>query len=496
MDATENTLAHSMELRNAGQEKAADAEERIYTIRADMQENAVLYVIPGISDKDQETMLLLRKNETTAVSCTAGELIEALKIDTGVPLPPAIFIVKEGDKRSAEDMMEKLKRKEMDGMYIPDTFLAKTEKPLADLDYKELVNWLKMNAGSIEQEREAYQHSFGADMIDADDLKWSEGRQTPFSTGFDSLDQILDGGLYPEALYSIGALSSLGKTTFCLQIADHIAAAGHDVLYVALEQSASELRAKTLSRLSDTINHQYGRLSVTQIMNPNKRACWQSRTPGHVTEQGKAYADAIAEYKRGIGQHMRIIEGVGNITVERIRGDVEKNIRFRGVAPVVIIDYAQILAPAAERLTDKQNVDRNIVELKRLARDKHIPVIAICSFNRDNYFAPVDKNAFKESGAIEYSADVLIGIQPKGMIPKNKDEDATRNKTLVKECMNRNNRDLEAVILKNRSGEVGTVLFEYFTPCNSYTDKGIKPKDTGTGTQYATSGISVHRGSK
>ena len=42
------------------------------------------------------------------------------------------------------------------------------------------------------------------------------------STGFENLDEILDGGFYP-GLYIIGAISSLGKTTFALQVADNAA---------------------------------------------------------------------------------------------------------------------------------------------------------------------------------------------------------------------------------------------------------------------------------
>ena len=448
-------------------------EEWTLTARSSMIPDAPLYIAPT-----PEMATRLNVNGTPAIDCPMDNewLTAALAIDTGEPLPIAIFIVKEKTSRRAEGIKAALEMARKNGANIPSIVITPTDKPLADLTDTELAAWLRMNADNIDQEKDEYQHTFGADLIDQDNEKWSTGGVEPLPTGFDSLDAILDGGLYPEALYSIGALSSLGKTTFVLQIADHIAASGRDVLYVALEQSASELRAKTLSRLTDIIDHQFGRLSVTQIMNARKRAGWND--PNHTTAQSKAYARAIDEYKRSIGQHMRIIEGVGSITVDRIRGDVEKNIRFRGQAPVVIIDYVQILAPAAEKLTDKQNVDRNIVELKRLARDNHTPVIAICSFNRDNYFAPVDKNAFKESGSIEYSADVLIGIQPKGMIQKSGDKDGATNKETVKACIADTLRNLEAVILKNRNGEAGTVMLEYFTPCNRYTDQGIKPKNT------------------
>ncbi|MDE7293294.1 MAG: toprim domain-containing protein, partial [Oscillospiraceae bacterium] len=68
-------------------------------------------------------------------------------------------------------------------------------------------------------------------------------------TGFSALDRAVNGGLY-AGLYVLGAASSVGKTTFLLQIADNAAAAGRDVLFFSLEQSRFELIAKSVSRES------------------------------------------------------------------------------------------------------------------------------------------------------------------------------------------------------------------------------------------------------
>ena len=66
-------------------------------------------------------------------------------------------------------------------------------------------------------------------------------------TGFPVLDK-LSNGLY-AGLYVIAATSSLGKTTLALQVADNLAAAGHDILFFSLEQSRLELITKSFSRL-------------------------------------------------------------------------------------------------------------------------------------------------------------------------------------------------------------------------------------------------------
>lgn len=75
----------------------------------------------------------------------------------------------------------------------------------------------------------------------------------------------------------------------------------------------------------------------------------------------------------------------------------------------------QILAPYNEIASDKQNKDNAVLELKRISRYYKTPLIALSSFNRDNYNSAASMTAFKESGVIEYSSDVLIALQPQGM---------------------------------------------------------------------------------
>ena len=143
---------------------------------------------------------------------------------------------------------------------------------------------------------------------------------------------------------------------------------------------------------------------------------------------------------------------------------VRKHIFFTGKKPVVIIDYLQILAPCLDRATDKQNTDKAVLELKRLSRDSKTPVIAVSSFNRASYDAPVTMAAFKESGAIEYSSDVLIGLQFAGA---GKDID-------LNEARRKDPREIELVILKSRNGRTGDKLGYYYHPLfNYYEERGI-----------------------
>lgn len=283
------------------------------------------------------------------------------------------------------------------------------------------------------------------------------------STGFPILDKCLDGGFY-EGLYIVGAISSLGKTTLVSQIADQVASRGHDVLIFSLEMARSEIMAKSISRhtvmeVLQTGGDMKNAKTVRGITAGNRYEKYNS------TER-ELIKNAVQTYS-GYAKHIYITEGVGDLGVNQIRATVEKHTRYTGNTPLVIVDYLQILAPANERATDKQNTDKAVMELKRISRDFKTPVIGISSFNRDNYNNAVSMQAFKESGAIEYSSDILIGLQLKGA--GQNDFDAT-------EAKSKNPREIELVILKNRNGKTGDKVPFQFYPMFNYFVENDTPK--------------------
>ena len=335
-----------------------------------------------------------------------------------------------------------------------------------------LAEWMQTAGDRAANEtREAYSLKSAAANVDGWAADWESGKDSPLSTGLVTLDELLDGGLYP-GLYVIGALSSLGKTSLCLQIADFVAKT-RDVLYVALEQSAAELTAKTLSRLTADLSQMNGNeykdaLTARSITSKAKRA-----RAGR--DQMQTLSEAIRQYKTGIGKNIFFLDAMSEtrpIGTADIKKRLEEHKNSRGDYPLVIVDYMQILAPADPRATDKQNADRNIVELKKTARGLNIPIIGISSFNRENYNNRLSLAAYKESGAIEYTADVVAGIQPRGMIEVKGDKDTGNNREIVEACKNSVLRELEIVVLKNRQGRTGAVRILHNTMYNLIEDEG------------------------
>lgn len=304
-------------------------------------------------------------------------------------------------------------------------------------------------------------------------------------TGFSALDALLDGGLY-AGLYIVGAISSLGKTTFCLQVADQIAQAGNDVLIFSLEMARNELIAKSVSRL--TLVKDLEENSSTAHAKTTRGILTGTKYAGYNQTERSLIQKAIASYAE-YAKNIYITEGIGNVGVAEIRDKVEKHIRLTGKAPCVVIDYLQIIAPADVRATDKQNTDKAVLELKRLSRDYSIPIIGISSFNRDNYTAPVNMASFKESGAIEYSSDVLLALQYDGMDYQEGEADKTREKR-IRELMKKAVEDakegkpqkIQVKVLKHRNGSKGESYLDFYPMFNYFTNSISESSNEGWST--------------
>ena len=284
--------------------------------------------------------------------------------------------------------------------------------------------------------------------------RFAEGKKR--KTGFYNLDYEL-GAVY-DALYIVGAISSLGKTTFCHQWADQMAAAGNHVLFFSLEQSRTELVCKSLARISFK---KHGR--------DDARCALQIRG-----EFSSDTGELMREYIDTVGDRMSIIEGNFGITVKQIRETTERYIRANNARPAVFVDYLQIISPMDARQDARAAIDRNVSALKQMSRDLKIPVIAISSVNRNNYNAPIDFESFKETGAIEYTGDVVMGLQL-AAISSNQifdaDEKKMEKRKFIRDQFEKDPRMIELVGLKNRFGKKNFgQTFKYFPKFDTFQE--------------------------
>lgn len=299
------------------------------------------------------------------------------------------------------------------------------------------------------------------------------------NTNFELLNALFTG--MTKGVITLGALSSLGKTTFLLQLADQLASnQDRDIIYFSLEQSGKELVSKSLSRFT-FLNAKKMRYNTTKAKYSNTILATK------LDEKGLYYSDseenilmmrAINQYDT-IANNLFIVEPSGDklfLTIEDIEEVIKKHISITGKTPIVFIDYLQIIAPKDTRLSDKQAVDINISTLRKIASIYNTLVFAISSISRANYYTPVDINSFKESGAIEYGSDILLGINFTAIddedIQKAIDKQKTQEiKKMLKEEKDKSPRNVFIEVLKNRNGKSGErFYFHYYPEFNTFIE--------------------------
>jgi replicative DNA helicase len=263
------------------------------------------------------------------------------------------------------------------------------------------------------------------------------------NSGFEHLNYLCNG--LDTGLFVIAAPPGEGKTTWAWQVACQVAQNENvPVIFVSYEQSKSELRAKALARLSH-IDYRHilrGRLQADDSCN------WPR------------VLQAAFEYARSASS-ITIIEGDEHTTINTIR-DVAMAQKSRANASrcLIVVDYLQILPLEKDEngrtSSTKEKVDLHVSALRRLARDLKSPVIAISSQNRASY-EKAKLDVFKESGIIEYSADVAA-VMIRGTEEPGSGADAYRSEELR--------------IVKNRNGERGVVRYRFYAGRMEFVETG------------------------
>lgn len=248
-------------------------------------------------------------------------------------------------------------------------------------------------------------------------------------TGFAELDKELDGGLTP-GINVLMAGSGIGKSTLALQIADNIARSGQPVIYISLEMPFERLVVKSLCR----IGYQHTGYPMSE-----------ERLIKHGKANDAVYAGIIGDYT-SIAQNQCCKTRSDIRCAQDIVDYVESFISETGKTPVVIIDYLQLVETVHYTASEKQKTDATLDALSVLVNSRNIVVLALASVGRDDQQKALTLTSAKESGRIEYDAQLLLALQHANVGQKKYD--------YMNEQSNPN-RDLVIHILKNRYREPG-----------------------------------------
>lgn len=233
------------------------------------------------------------------------------------------------------------------------------------------------------------------------------------STGFPDLDRVI-GGLSPTDLIVLAGRPAMGKTAFALNIAEHVAMGqGANVAVFSMEMGEEQL---------------IGRL-----------ACALARVDGYRFKSGRLRADdwpMLTEAFEAIHAAPIFIDDKAGQTIASIRSGAMKLKRSKGL-DLVIVDYLQLARGTGKEQSREQEIAHLSRELKCLAKDLDIPVIALSQLNR-GVESRADKRPLmsdlRESGAIEQDADIIAFMY--------RDEVYNENSEMkgIAECIVRKNR--------------------------------------------------------
>ncbi len=290
-------------------------------------------------------------------------------------------------------------------------------------------------------------------------------------TGFANMDSIQP---FLPGLYGIGAQPGGGKTTFSWQLANQQAYMGQYVLYFALEQTKYELVPKSLSH----------RFYMEHLANARQNN-GQSSLPLYTsTDIRFGNADNAQVQNMATAQAMDtqdrlfVFGGEFSHSIDEICFYIESFICQMGRIPVVIIDYLQITEPVGSQQTQdtKSKIDQVVKRLKQIQLKYVMAIVVISSLNRLNYTMPIELDSFKESGSIEYTFDVVWGLELSLLSDPNFTDHYDKNgkklgkktetekRIMLSQAKQATPRTLEMRYIKNRFGAAGQSVYFYYYP--------------------------------
>lgn len=255
----------------------------------------------------------------------------------------------------------------------------------------------------LEERKEERKKRTGAGMMV--DFLNRVGKETykPIPTGIKKLDKILDGGFKRGTLVMLGAGPGMGKTTLAQWVFENMAADGQDVLYINLEMSRDQLLAKSIARLCWT---QYGYDTTASKVLRGYEWMEDLTASDIIMSAANDYAETIAERftynPDGVTNHIdSILQAMKTETME-VTSQGRK-------APIICVDYLQLVA--TEDRDAMETVKTVMSRLKTFAIENNTVIFVIMANNRGaNKTGTTDLESGRDSSAIEYGADIMLGL--------------------------------------------------------------------------------------
>ncbi|MBU6494104.1 MAG: replicative DNA helicase, partial [Burkholderiales bacterium] len=260
-----------------------------------------------------------------------------------------------------------------------------------------------------------------------DELYHSENQNdvTGVPTGFTDLDRMTS-GLQGGDLVIVAGRPSMGKTTFSMNIGEHIAVEeGLPVAVFSMEMPGTQLAMRMLGSVGRLDQH---RLRTGRLTDED----WPKLT--HAMQK--------------MNDTQLFVDETPALNPMELRARARRLARQCGKLGLIIIDYLQLMSGSSSgenRATEISEISRS---LKALAKELNVPVIALSQLNRGLEQRPNKRpvmSDLRESGAIEQDADVILFIYRDEVYNPDSPDKGTA----------------EIIIGKQRNGPIGTVRLTF-----------------------------------
>lgn len=285
---------------------------------------------------------------------------------------------------------------------------------------------------------------------------FEEGQEDDsIKTGICTLDDLLGGGIRGSKLCVIGARPSVGKSALGLYIAENAAAVGKNVLIVSLEMDEREIYSRILAR--------YAKIPVDEIE--------ARRIPEDKIEQ------IVDSYESICGMRLSITTRA--TTPAQVRTTALRQRRDKGL-DMIVVDYLQLMSSGQKTSNRTEEVGQISRQLKLLAMELKIPVIAMTQMNRQSEVGAGENGRMpkisesRESGSIEQDANQFLILHP-----ASKDSLSDKWRPFYDTCKIKGWTFMLIAVAKNRNGKKGIIPVAFDGAHMSFTPFDTRQNASG-----------------
>ena len=254
-----------------------------------------------------------------------------------------------------------------------------------------------------------------------------EGGTATYKTGFESLDQIIE-GFEMQQLNLIAARPSLGKTALGLNLSCNLEGLGAQVIFISLETTEKNITRRLLASLA--------RVELGKFSDPSRYM---------TSDEGDRVINAIDRYYK---MDLRVVEA-GRLTPSDLNKII--NTLDKDRPAFIFIDYLTLMRADKNYKSKYEEVTEISRELKMMTQsNKNLSIIALAQLNR-SVEQRQDKRPMmsdlRDSGQIEQDSNLIMMLYS----DEYQEEQANPDKS-----------DIEVIVRKNKDGGIGTAELEFF----------------------------------